>query len=97
MTTQHTPTPWVIQEFDSIIEIQQRGDDPPALAELPATKTGRANAELIVRAVNSHARLVAALEAAQDELSAIVDYRPDAVNNSTLDKISEALQLAKES
>lgn len=54
-----------------------------------------ANAAFIVRAVNSHAALVEALEAAQDELSAIVDGNPNMVDDSTLDKISAALELAK--
>lgn len=54
--------------------------------------TNKADANLIVQAANVHAALVAALQTAQEELSAIADGNPDLVSDEVLDQVSDALE-----
>ena len=60
-----------------------------------AANLDEASASKIVTALNSHQALVEALEAAQDELSAIADGMPDMVDDCTMEIITNALKLAK--
>jgi hypothetical protein len=64
----HTPLPWVIERgADNPLIVAHTEAGPLTVAEVlddvyPYTAEQRANAELIVRAVNSHADLLTALE-----------------------------------
>jgi len=66
--TQHTPTPWRFNEYPTYADFTIWGDNGlvPVVTELGDGLTYEqdcANARMIVRAVNAHADLVAALEA----------------------------------
>jgi hypothetical protein len=66
--TQHTPTPWRFNEHPTYADFTIWGDNGlvPVVTELGDGLTYEqdcANARMIVRAVNAHADLVAALEA----------------------------------
>lgn len=69
MTTQHTPTPWKL-EHEASDAFNIYGNDPFGLVALARVSkegfdpvTAATNAQLIVRAVNSHQALVGALQA----------------------------------
>ena len=68
----HTPTPWIIasQIAGEGIWIESEGDEPEEICKVSAETTGekeaKANAAFIVRACNSHAALVEALELVDD-------------------------------
>ena len=56
--TKHTPTPWFAEAPDKL----QIRTLQPTLNDVAAVASSRANAAFIVRAVNAHDDLVAALE-----------------------------------
>jgi hypothetical protein len=63
----HTPTPWdIFPDYEhAALTIGHYGKSAPLVThvcDLPNMHGSQANAEFIVRAVNSHAALVAALE-----------------------------------
>jgi len=60
----HTPLPWALTNCSSHIQIHREGwpRDSWTVANLQTQAQDEANAALIVRAVNSHSGLVAALE-----------------------------------
>lgn len=70
MKTQHTPTPWIVSKRNAGAiplhfqppEVLGRNGDMCVATQLGNGKEAEANAEFIVRAVNSHDALVAALE-----------------------------------
>lgn len=64
---EHTPTPWQVDENGAIYQPFFGGD---IVARVTAHNRA-ADAELIVRAVNSHDDLVAALRKAGDELRSV--------------------------
>lgn len=88
--SQHTPTPWRVGDAGATV-FAPKSHSPLMVAQ----RLKRDDAAFIVRACNAHDALVEALELAQDELSAIADYHA-CVSEEALDKISEALKLAKE-
>lgn len=100
--TKHTPTPWKAIKNSCFWEIQpeNRSDSDPyqigdVCASCPENDVHglqQANAEFIVRAVNSHDALVAALEKAKLEMDG--DY-VDEVWGRDLKYIDDALTLAK--
>ena len=66
-TSTHTPTPWFVQITPLVIRIGPSSKGISAwldkvLISLPATPENKVIAEQVVRACNSHAGLVAALE-----------------------------------
>lgn len=68
--TAHTPTPWRVSLDAYVVHVET----DRTLAACPATLTigadeARANADLIVRAVNAHESLVSALERIEAMLS----------------------------
>lgn len=79
----HTPTPWTLIDNGKYLEIKVPWDGrvvankfSPSVVDMIAYEgndgiNGRANAEFIVRACNSHAQLVEALKSA---LAVIDDY-----------------------
>jgi len=89
--TQHTPTPWAIDETMGGKTKLWGADGTPICTVSRTRKNGLGDAALIVRAVNSHAALVAALQRAADAISSIVQQAGDAHNNDALDyALSEA-------
>ena len=81
-----TPTPWFVHDFSGLAESPSPGDvtiscDHPAtitVASMGRALTGtlyeaQDNADLIVRAVNLHHRLIAALRSARELLDASID------------------------
>ena len=77
----HTPTPWYIREYNTsliltdtgleLIEYQlkhNKSDYEIVTIHLDSADNGKANAEYICRAVNSHEGLVEALRQAKTEL-----------------------------
>lgn len=64
MTTSHTPTPW-IAKFDEVIGANDRSVAVCGV-ELNENAIDQANAAFIVKAVNAHEALVAALERASN-------------------------------
>jgi len=107
MTAQHTPTPWKVGPFDeaqqpygAAIYYELADDDGAAVDIAHMIRDGRApeamkaDAAFIVRAVNSHALLVAALEAIHDGIE------PDECGNrevpsAVMDQVRAALHAAQ--
>jgi hypothetical protein len=63
MSTEHTPTPWIVdesdQDFDQIISRTEEGLEVLVADVYGDIETSKANAAFIVRACNSHDALVA--------------------------------------
>jgi hypothetical protein len=76
-THTHTPTPWRRdnQDFNSHSSIGILSDDGPIANVIPLAYQHEANAAFIVRAVNSHARLVEALKGLVETIYAL-NFRP---------------------
>lgn len=100
--SEHTPTPWKVWYTAAGPRIKTPGNQLIARVTGEDTRACNSNAELIVRAVNSHAKLVEALEYARNMA------RPDSGPESTQAlppssyeweqlrlKADEALKLAK--
>ena len=70
----HTPTPWDVVAYynedtkSHDFDISADGGGGDMVADLKGLDNAEANATIIVRAVNSHEKLVAALEFAKKEL-----------------------------
>jgi hypothetical protein len=62
---------------------------------VPADDVGHANAELILKAVNSHAALVEALEWNQRALKAVLESKPFRNVDEAISAAEAALALAK--
>lgn len=106
MNAKHTPTPWAIDSYrapngDSVIvRIVGRGMGTPISAigrrhgDIRDAEE-RANAELIVRAVNAHDALVEALKAAHGCIKCLSGRLAcNCVNCQTGEQIAAALALA---
>lgn len=106
MSAEHTPTPWLLDEdcFDEdVVEITSQDRLDNSMGEIAAVQVGgfddeveaqqRANAEFIVRAVNAHADLVAALDAAQARCEIAVkegrEFYGNAHDDDSADCLSE--------
>lgn len=97
--SKHTPTPWQLARPDVercrvVIETVERGVDLPDQGNPIAvaywgTPIEEANAELIVRAVNCHEELLAAIKKAERELRQLQSPR------SALTTLREALAKAE--
>ncbi len=104
MKTQHTPTPWIVDERVGVTILAQKHINAIGLSWKPEVASchlgiglewneQEANAEFICRAVNAHDDLVAALEdliAARSDLS----YSADKIA-SAYDFAAKALAKAK--
>ena len=90
----HTPTPWAIRHgshYDYIhAPIDNGGGIGRFVAKLPDDEQGKRDAAFIVRACNSHAALVAALEAVADYAVAL-----DFERNGHQVNAPECIQLAR--
>ena len=107
-TPAHTPTPWKVIKGGVIIYAQRNpGGRKTYLADVsqdPGINQSIANAAFIVRACNSHAGLVAALEQAVTEMDDVLDHlsRMDfqkpytCTLRTALDQARAALAAAKE-
>ena len=85
-----TPMPWKKQWQQLICD--NSGDLVACMAGSDNVRED--NRELIVHAVNCHDELVAALEAARTQISAL-GTPDDAVNNSILSMVDTAVSIAK--
>ncbi len=100
MNTNHSPTPWQLVGNDIYaadgITLTARPWGPAGLIQ-DTNAEHRANADIIIRAVNSHAALVAALEAALPQIERHVCRYPDGSvsDNPALAQAKAALALAK--
>jgi hypothetical protein len=75
MNTEHTPTPWIFNEYEKWSDFTVWGDNGKIavvteLGDYLTYEQNCANARHIVRAVNAHDDLVAALEACLVRLDA---------------------------
>lgn len=103
MSTNHTPTPWatdgrwIVQDMDgrSFWPGQSFIADcvPSESAPNRGTENTKANAELIVLAVNSRVRMFEALEMAEATIQRLQRHAPGSANG-TLDVIRDALKSA---
>lgn len=96
----HTPTPWRILDRNIPFHAHEIVCDVPprvGIARLPwANEIDTANAELIVRAVNSHADLVEACKSAEVVLSSLECTGDKPLSTGqVLDQLRAALALAK--
>lgn len=93
-----TPRPW---KWDQYALVRDRAGDASCSHEHPILavtaevfRPSKANAALIIRAVNSHDQLVAALETCRRELIAVKNGHVGGVPNSVVLLIPEAIALA---
>lgn len=90
-TTKHTPTPWAYDSATNQIRNEQR----EVIADLDYSGqlavTDQANAAFIVKAVNSHGQLLAALRDANELLKQEGMDLDDAVNCDIVARIHSAL------
>lgn len=95
---QHTPTPWSLSGSDSYIMGRKNGGKVVvALVEMDESGSVSfdemdANAAYIVRCVNSHAELVAALERIESETELDIDDEQEAL--TTLKRIRQQARAA---
>lgn len=85
----HTPTPWKVDDY--VMSGEKYRVFSPADPVAVASVAGKANAEFIVRAVNSHDELVEAIKNAIDSLPDHVGPRIAQVKK----ELSEALAKAE--
>lgn len=106
----HTPTPWYIREYNTsliltdtgleLIEYQlkhNKSDYEIVTIHLDSADNGKANAEYICRAVNSHEGLVSALKLAclmLNDFAKLTNTKNDFNKSDNLHKILEALKAA---
>jgi len=96
----HTPTPWKVAEHAADKPCVAVADCGPSRDYAAGMQTSCANAALIVRAVNSHEKLVAAAKAARAILEGVAMNCDDneclkAIEN-VHDQLTTALAAAKE-
>jgi hypothetical protein len=97
MSAAHTPTPWAVDDRGLIHEPFFGGDIFAQVYE----RNREANAAFIVRAVNAHDDLVAALEDARGRLQVYAGFKdsdrviPSAVDNRLKDLASINAAIAK--
>lgn len=91
----HTPLPWNWnQVYRDVIEISGPHCAASISFDVRDTEECKANAELIVRAVNSHAALVAALQTLIN-LHEGIDHGGNGIEPSDWDQARAALALAE--
>lgn len=107
MKTQHTPTPWIVDERVGVTILAQKHINAIGLSwepEVASCHLGiglewdeqEANAEFIVRAVNAHEDLVAACQRVLDVLQdGSIDYDDQTVIEDMHDTLKNALAKAK--
>lgn len=108
MKTEHTPPPWYLGSQHDVLHIITRPPRPShddlagiadvqVIARLNACKDAE-NGEFIVRAVNSYADMLAALEAVTQRLAAYVaeyGFTPDDNEQPVIDAARAAIRRAK--
>jgi hypothetical protein len=99
MSTGHTPPPWRLKDDPQyLIQAGGESEDPYTVANCwsgpfaPTKAVARENARLVVRAVNAHAALVDACEAALETLEHAELNRWE---QEVADRLRAALALAK--
>lgn len=98
--TTHTPTPWSVGSFGTIIsgrECTTDGGDLPTgklIAKVEDWRNNQANAAFIVRAVNSHEEF---LQIAKDALSLVLlaSYPNEQKDSQIIKRIKEAIAKAE--
>ena len=101
MKTEHTPTPWKIDDNNSLpLGVIADNADGDGIAEIGKRNSENlANASFIVRAVNSHDALVAAVATAHelltDSLRASADNDTADTIDAVLIEMNKALKLAE--
>lgn len=92
----HTPTPWRVHEGPDLEVYHDDGDVCPVIATIDRDNTSEeqalADSRLIVRAVNSHEALVAALKQAKRLL-----FIASPEDEKIVAQVEAALKLAEES
>lgn len=96
--SKHTATPWRLNSRHDIYSGSRFvGSTYPSQVEHIAEED-HANAQLIVRAVNAHAALLAASQSAKDELERLMAILGDedyATAEAVVETLSEAIKLAE--
>ena len=97
----HTKTPWETEETFihpkgkkiTIAEVYNRSNYMPANGyEIPNESEGKANAELIVHAVNMHEKL---LQDLKDAVVLLKQYKLSDIDNRILNQFNETLSQAE--
>ena len=97
--TRHTPTPWRTTKAQPNVICNEGGDKWIARAligdksprHIKDAEVAEANAEFIVKAVNSHATLVAALERTKIAIHGYIDRCDFTTGHAILDEVNRAL------
>lgn len=100
MTEKHTPTPWEL--IDVLGNVTVMAGDIQLLSYYSPAPVNRANAALIVRAVNSHEQLVSALKLVSKAMDELMPGLPNlacdvGLINDACIAMNRALQSAGES
>lgn len=101
MKPQHTPTPWTVSERQAMgighqAVISEMTDEVIARMDFLNEDDGKSNAAFIVRAVNAHEDMKAALEQCEGFLKAMMDLEKHKGARALLVKVLQALKKGEE-
>lgn len=102
METKHTPLPWRSHEDKYGVHVEGNGGDDSYICGLEvdapglpnSTEQSRANAAIIVRAVNSFDQSREAMRAALGLLQAIQNHYPEFAHDTRVDGVMDQLRAA---
>lgn len=80
MKTQHTPTPWTLDQRGNIVTVKRSDIEPSNAETVICDMMSFENAAFIVKAVNCHDELVEAAQLALDVLSSSIFREGETAN-----------------